>query len=271
MKAQQQQQARELFLQSTLSRTQIADQLGVSRRTIYQWSVEGDWEKLRASARNMPCILAEKCYYLIGQYTDHLLQKERTEPVTKDEVNILSKLTGIVTRLKRGSTINENMETFTHFLESLKCIDPGLEEEVAPYANSFITNRASYDQSVNVMEGYTKDGYKPFSEEAMLEKLQDDELAATLLAEKQEAEAGRPVASAQATTENDAHSSTVTEGNTENEEGGTDNKTDQNRKMQPTSKHTLPPLPAGFATMDKKQQAKAIFWQNRAKAKMAHA
>jgi len=184
MKQEQQTQARRLYFQTNLSKTEIAETLSVDRRTIYQWSVDGDWEKLRTSARTMPSILAEKCYYLIGHFTDHLLSKESChQSVTKADADILYKLTRIINLLKKGSTINENMETFTWFLEGLHKRDAQLAEAVAPYADTFISSRAATTPSDFVMNGYTRQGFKPFSEKDITEKWRDEQDAEAILDE----------------------------------------------------------------------------------------
>ena len=54
MKQEQQQQARKLYFQTNLNKTEIAEQLNVSRRTVYNWSVEGDWDKLRPRHATCP-------------------------------------------------------------------------------------------------------------------------------------------------------------------------------------------------------------------------
>src|SRR4051812_13901015 len=118
MKNEQQQQAREMYFQSNLSKAAIAEKLNVNRRSVHQWSVDGDWDKLKMSARHMPSMLAEKCYYLIGHYIDDLLLRENAcSPITKADADVLTKLTNVVIKLRKGSTISENMETFTHLLE----------------------------------------------------------------------------------------------------------------------------------------------------------
>jgi len=143
MKNEQKEQARDLYIQTNLSKTEIADKIGVNRRTVYQWSVDGDWDVLRQSARCMPSILAQKVYHLIGHFTDHLLQRDSAyQSVNKDDVYVLGRLVNAVTKLKSGSTASENMETFTLFMEGLKQKDGFLFEELGPHVNDFITSKA---------------------------------------------------------------------------------------------------------------------------------
>ena len=143
MKNEQQDEARRLYIQSNQSKTKIAEQLGVSRRTVYQWSVDGDWETLRASARCMPAILAQKVSHVIGHFTDHLLRRDPAyQSVNKDDVYVLNRLVHAVTKLKSGSTAAENMETFTLFMEQLAQKDASLAEEWRPMSVISFTARS---------------------------------------------------------------------------------------------------------------------------------
>ena len=161
MKNEQQQQARHLYFQTDLSKTQIAELLDVDRRTIYQWSVEGNWDRLKMAASNIPSLLVEKCYYLIGHFTDYLLSRpEANGAVSRSEVESIYKLTLSIGKLKKGSTLNENMEAFTWFLESMKRKDPALAQQVMPYMDAYINSRKDFSETHFLPEGYTEDGYK---------------------------------------------------------------------------------------------------------------
>jgi DNA-binding XRE family transcriptional regulator len=185
MKPQQQQQARRMFIQSDLNKTEIADTLSVDRRTIYQWSVDGDWERLKTSAKCMPSMLAEKCYHLIGHFTDHLLSAEsHYQSVTKSDVDIIYKLARTIKILKKGNTINEDMETFNWFLEGLQKRDANLAQALLPYADEFITCRTATQAPVYASAKQTDaNGITPFPEKDILEKWRDEQDAAAIAEE----------------------------------------------------------------------------------------
>lgn len=185
MKNQQHEAARELYFNSNLSKTDIAEKLSVTRRTIYQWSVDGDWEKLRQSARHMPAILAEKCAYLIGHFADHLLSADSQEmPISKQEVDMLHKLTVTMNKLKRGTTVADNMETFTYLLERIQHQDPDLAEKVAPHVEQYIKDRRGKDDCSFLLHGFDQTGHLPYSEKEQNEHRIDQEQAAAILAEQ---------------------------------------------------------------------------------------
>jgi hypothetical protein len=66
MENEKKQQAKHLFLQSELTKSQIAGLLNVSRRSLSYWVKEGDWQRLKDSATHLPAILAENCYHIFG-------------------------------------------------------------------------------------------------------------------------------------------------------------------------------------------------------------
>ncbi|MCW3122613.1 MAG: hypothetical protein JWQ38_2105 [Flavipsychrobacter sp.] len=66
-------QAKNLYFQTELTKTQIATLLQVSRRSVSNWVKEGDWARLKMSAAHLPAIIAENCYHILGHLTDYHL------------------------------------------------------------------------------------------------------------------------------------------------------------------------------------------------------
>ena len=73
MKTEQQQQAQHLYFQTDLSKSQIAETLGVSRRSLHYWIRQNDWERIKTSGQHIPSFLAENYYALIGGLMDEIL------------------------------------------------------------------------------------------------------------------------------------------------------------------------------------------------------
>ena len=185
MKNQQQAAARELYFNTNLSKTEIAEKLNVTRRSIYQWSINGDWDHLRQSARHMPAILAEKCYYLLGHISDQLLSQDNFEPITPAQVNMLHKLTLTVRNLKRGTTVADNMETFNFLLERIAHRDPELAEKVMPHVEDYITDRRGKTEHDFLLDGFDEHGHL-VTPDNNLEHQLDAEEALAIFTEKQQ-------------------------------------------------------------------------------------
>ncbi len=120
-------QAKGLYFQTDLNKSQIADLLGVSRRSLHYWIRENNWDRLKRSATHLPAMLAENCYMIINQFTQQLLSENRImRPVTHQEAETLHKLTLSIKKLKNHSTLNESMELFAHFMERINKKSPAL-------------------------------------------------------------------------------------------------------------------------------------------------
>lgn len=73
----QQAQAKRLYFQSDLSKTEIAEMLGVPRRTLHYWIREKNWDRIKRSAAHMPSLIAENVYHIMSRFTQQLLGEDR--------------------------------------------------------------------------------------------------------------------------------------------------------------------------------------------------
>lgn len=162
-------QAHDLYFQTDMSQSQIAELLNVNRKTLYLWMKEGNWQQVKRSARHTPSILAEQYYRQLAAINERIEAREDHPYPTREEAEIIRKLTLTIGRIKTGQTVSEHIETMTRFLEQLKTEAPSLLEEVLPYTDKFI-----------------KKAKLPSTKEEVLEEL---------LEEKQEEQVGLPAIS----------------------------------------------------------------------------
>jgi len=144
MKNEQKLHAKNLFLDTNLTQTEIAAKVGVNRRTIRLWSQEHNWENLRRSSRHLPSMVAEKCYYLIDQFTTHLLSANNViSTFSSKDADAINKMASAIKKLKARSAINESMEMFNFFIEDVKRKDEKMAEAISPFIEDYFTNRAN--------------------------------------------------------------------------------------------------------------------------------
>jgi predicted DNA-binding protein YlxM (UPF0122 family) len=142
MKQEQQQQAQHLYYQTDLSKSQIAETVGISRRTLHYWIDQNNWERIKKNATHIPSLLADNCYRLMGDLMDEILSEDRVgKPVTPQEASTIYKLTLTIGKLKNRGTLTENMELFGWLLDSIAAKNPQLATEVQPYISSYIHTR----------------------------------------------------------------------------------------------------------------------------------
>jgi DNA-binding XRE family transcriptional regulator len=174
MKNQEQEQAKELYFQTNMSKTEIAASVGVNRRTILLWSKQGNWDKLRDSARHLPAMIAEKCYYLIDRFTTGLLQDASLFTLSFKDAQTIHLMASSIKKLKNRNTVNESMEMFNFFYEGLKKKNPELAAEVLPEIEEYITSRSDRETNDFLIEGFTQNGVAEYPDQESQEQYADD-------------------------------------------------------------------------------------------------
>ncbi|MCD6010245.1 MAG: putative ATPase subunit of terminase (gpP-like) [Flavipsychrobacter sp.] len=153
------QEAKELYYQTDLTKTEIANALGISRRALHYWIRAYRWEKMKESANVLPSLLAEKCYHIIGHLTDQYLDEMRmNKPVTYTEAETLYRLMLTARKLKTHSTMNERMEMFKDFHERLARHDKKLSKALAPHIERYFVSD-TYDTPMSLQsKDYNENG-----------------------------------------------------------------------------------------------------------------
>ena len=144
MKNREQEQAKELYFQTNMNKTEIAEKVGVARKTILYWSKQHDWDKLRLSARTMPSLVAERRHDVIDQCLNNFLAEGSNTPANPlqlKDAQTLHLLATTIKKLKTRTTINESMEMFGNFIDSLDRRNPTLAQQIKPEIEEYITLR----------------------------------------------------------------------------------------------------------------------------------
>jgi transposase-like protein len=144
MKTDQKKQAEQLFFQTDLNKSEIANMLGISRSTLHSWVRENNWERLKQASAHMPVMLTELSYYAMHQLLESVLSENRImKPITKQEADTLHKMTLTINRLGKRTSLNESMELIAFFMEDVAAKDPEAAKTIKPFIQSFIQSRAA--------------------------------------------------------------------------------------------------------------------------------
>lgn len=175
MLSEKQHQAKNLYFQTDLTKTQIADLLNVSRRTLHYWIRQNNWDRLKSNSAIMPAMLAENCYAIIANYTEALLSEIRIKrPVSLQEAETLHKLSLTVKKLKNHSTLNETMEIFAHFIERVNRVSPELADQVMPFVSDYMEEQAAINPALYKPEKLNEQGYIPYTTDHDPTEIQKD-------------------------------------------------------------------------------------------------
>ena len=139
MSLEQQQDARNLFFQTDLTQLQIADQVGVSQKTISIWANEGRWQKLRELSVKTPAIMIEEMYNELAEIN---LGIRNREPgfrfATPKEADTRRKLLASIRYVKEQQSAGSHMEVLINFSEFLKTYQPTLVKDVVLAADAYL-------------------------------------------------------------------------------------------------------------------------------------
>jgi hypothetical protein len=166
MNSEQQSQAKHLYFQTSLTKTQIAEMLNIPRRTLHYWIKEKNWDRIKKSATHMPSLIAENCYLIMARFSQQILSEDRImRPITHKEADTLHKLTLTIGKLKNRSTLNESMEMFGVFMDNVSKKAPDLAEEITPFVDEYISSRAAINVHQFKPDNMNDNGLYPIEKE----------------------------------------------------------------------------------------------------------
>jgi hypothetical protein len=165
MNSEQKQQAKNLYFQTDLTKTQIAQLLDVSRTSIHTCIKVENWDRLKQSAEHLPSLIAEHCYYIMGHLAKNILSENRIlHPITRDESETMHKLTLTINKLKNRATANESMEMFGYFMEMVNKKSPALAQQIKPVVEEYMGTRAGVFMTQLQSSKFTPQGLLPTEE-----------------------------------------------------------------------------------------------------------
>jgi len=155
LKIDEQQQAQNLYYQTELSNAEIAGIVGVSTRTISRWISRENWQRIKTAARRAPSALVEKLYRQLNKLLDHI--DTRTDAhnfPTKDEADIIRKLTSAIEKLKQQTGLCETIDLMMRFTTHVSGHNLKLAQEITREANDFMKgDKAELHKPFELMYG----------------------------------------------------------------------------------------------------------------------
>jgi predicted DNA-binding protein YlxM (UPF0122 family) len=143
MQQDKQQNAERLFFQTELSNSVIAETVGVSRRTLYYWVKDNEWDRLKKSAQHMPSLLAENMYLIMAKMqADLMAEAHAYTPVTPQEMKMVDMASRTIQRLRNRHTVNETLELQAHLMDYVQQQHPEAVATLQPIIKGFLKSRA---------------------------------------------------------------------------------------------------------------------------------
>jgi hypothetical protein len=184
MKNEQQQQAKHLYFQSNLNKSQIAETLGVNRRTVMLWVQQGNWDRLKLSAQHLPSMVVEKCYYMLNHYLDNLLAANgMISTFGPKEASAINQLATAIKKVRNRSAVNESMEMMSFFLDDVRRKDPSMAEAIMPFIEQYIAKRKDTNLADFLPSNFNDQGFVNEPTDDIMEQWLDEQEHAKMEAE----------------------------------------------------------------------------------------
>ena len=138
MMTENQLKAHDLFFQTDLNQQQIADLIGVNRKTLYGWIKQGKWLRARHVANYTPTVLVGQYYEQLGALNNRIASRDEPIP-TKDEADIMRKISITIEKIKNDKMhVCDIINVFEDFTNTLLRKDLDLTQQLMQHMDEYV-------------------------------------------------------------------------------------------------------------------------------------
>src|ERR1043165_1653591 len=152
-------QARHLYFAQAKTQKEIALILDVSERPMYNWIKRHSWDQLRQASHQAPTLISENlCSQLVELQNSIARREPGLRYATDEESRIMMRLINMLEKMKKFPSLSTNMQVMATFSNWMSTRDKDFTRNLSVYSNLFL-------------EGYAKNGYRPYDLEFGIEKI----------------------------------------------------------------------------------------------------
>lgn len=140
-------QARNLYFQTGLTQTQIAELVGVSQKTISTWMNDGKWKTLKQTIERAPAVMVEHMISELAEINKNIAAREPGKRFpTSQEVDIRRKILASVAMMQEHQSKSANAEVITNFIHYVRKRSDKDVKLIIPYADKYLQGEVKLDQ-----------------------------------------------------------------------------------------------------------------------------
>jgi DNA-binding XRE family transcriptional regulator len=135
--------ARGLYFQTQLSQQEIADRVGVNRKTLYLWINEEKWQEARLAAAQSPTILLHQYYQQLININESIAARTDSPFPTPKEADVIRKISSVIKQLSTKVNLGTMVEVFNLFTDDFLRQGYSQQEAIAvrKYMDDFLKRR----------------------------------------------------------------------------------------------------------------------------------
>lgn len=124
--------ALDLYVNTDYTQEEISSMVGVSARTINQWSTKGNWRELKAASKITVNKILSNLYNKIYEGT----KKDSDKPLSSDEI---AKIASSIEKMKDSRvSVSALTNSFKEFTTYLMGVNPALAKEIVVHQHQFL-------------------------------------------------------------------------------------------------------------------------------------
>ncbi len=136
MKDKEKRLAQQLYIYSDASQAKIAEDLGISEKTLSKWKDEDGWDKIKAARHLGKDSMITKLY---AQALKIISEAENDNRIMNSkEMDTVSKIGSTIDKLDRKVNLPNAISVFKEFNNFLVKINPALAKQITEYQQKFL-------------------------------------------------------------------------------------------------------------------------------------
>ncbi len=134
--------ARTLYLKDNLTQQEIADKVGVARKTVNRWAVAEKWEEMKVGVTLSREQQISNLHRQVMELNNSILSRPEGERfATPSEADTLGKLAAAIKKMETDVGIADLVSVGIRFIEWIRPIDLDKAKEITVLWDKFIKDR----------------------------------------------------------------------------------------------------------------------------------